>query len=286
MSAAVRDGARRTGSLPTGSLPTGAVAISGLVVETRERDPRPLVDGVDLAVAPGEALGIVGASGSGKSLTLRAVLGLLPGGTRVSAGSAEAGGRAGMVFQDPQTALDPLTRVGTHLVEALRARDAEQRIRAGRGALRARALALLDRVHLPDPERSFRAYPHELSGGQRQRVVIALALAGDPDALLCDEPTTALDVTVQRRVLAELDELRRERGLTLLFVSHDLAVVAALCERIAVMDRGRVVETGTIEQLQRDPRHPATRALLAAAPRLPRLEPLAGPGSPSDGDAP
>ncbi|KKI22080.1 hypothetical protein XM48_03175, partial [Leucobacter sp. Ag1] len=154
----------RAESPPAGSLPNGAVAISGLVVETDERDPRALVDGVDLAVAPGEALGIVGASGSGKSLTLRAVLGLLPGGTRVSAGSVEAGGRAGMVFQDPQTALDPLTRIGTHLVEALRARDAEQRIRAGRGALRARALALLDRVHLPDPERAFRAYPHELSG--------------------------------------------------------------------------------------------------------------------------
>ncbi len=265
--------------------PTGSVEISGLVVETAERDPRALVDGVDLAVAPGEALGIVGASGSGKSLTLRAVLGLLPGGTRVSAGSAEAGGRAGMVFQDPQTALDPLTRVGTHLVEALRARDTEQRIRAARGEVRSRALELLERVHLPDPERAFRAYPHELSGGQRQRVVIALALAGDPDVLLCDEPTTALDVTVQRRVLAELDGLRRERGLTLLFVSHDLAVVAALCERVAVMDRGRVVETGTIEQLQRDPRHPATRALLAAAPRLPDLEPFDGTGLASDGGA-
>ena len=260
----------------TAALPTGAVRISGLGVDAEGREPRPLVSGIDLDVAPGEALGIVGASGSGKSLTLRAVLGLLPGGIGVAAGSVEVGGRVGMVFQDPLTALDPLTRVGSHLVEALRARDAEQRIRAHRSGLRARALALLARVHLPDAERAFRAYPHELSGGQRQRAVIALALAGEPDVLLCDEPTTALDVTVQRRVLDELDELRRERGLTLLFVSHDLAVVAALCERIAVMDRGRLVEIGTIAELQRDPQHPATRALLAAAPRLPRLDPDGG----------
>ncbi|MFT4233004.1 MAG: ABC transporter ATP-binding protein [Leucobacter sp.] len=266
----------------------------------------PLVDGLDLAAAPGEALGIVGESGSGKSLTLRALLGMMPSGTRVAGGEVEIGGPVGMVFQDPLTALDPLTRVGVQLREAVEAADAvRRRERGARGAravrgergvrsvpdgpgpvarpdadpgsARVRVLELLRQVGLPDVERIARAYPHQLSGGQRQRAVIAMALARDPAVLLCDEPTTALDVTVQRRVLELLDRLRRERGLTLVFVSHDLAVVASMCERVLVMRAGREVESGRAERVVRDPRDPYTRALLEAVPRLPDPDPAAAP---------
>lgn len=225
-----------------------------------------LVDGVGFALEPGDALGIVGESGSGKSLTLRAILGMPPHGVRITAGRIDTGGRVGMVFQDPLTALDPLARIGSQLAEASRA------ARGGtRAAARAHALELLEQVRLPDAERRLRAYPHELSGGQRQRVVIALALAGDPAVLLCDEPTTALDVTVQREVLALLLRLRRERGLTTVFVSHDLAVVAEVCERVLVMNAGRVVESGQTLDVVTAPRHAYTRALLDAVLPLPSL---------------
>lgn len=285
----------------------GAVRIRDLRIEAvaADADAAPLVDGLSLDVRPGEAVGLVGESGSGKSLTLRAVVGLLPEGTRVAdAGRGNApvsvGGAVGMIFQDPLTALDPLARVGSQLVEVLRAADA----RRGRGATRgpavpphARARTLLRRVRLtrdepdpagdarsgersdPDPrseeERILRSYPHELSGGQRQRIVIALALAAEPAVLLCDEPTTALDVTVQREVLELLDELRREEGLALLFVSHDLAVVASLCSRIAVMRAGRIVEQGPTARVLAEPEDAYTRRLLNAVPRLP--EPRGAP---------
>ncbi|EYT55933.1 hypothetical protein H490_0104805 [Leucobacter sp. UCD-THU] len=265
---------RRSGpSAPHGAgrLEPGEVRVRGLRVEAvghGARDSggrRPaLVDGVSFEVRPGEALGIVGESGSGKSLTLRALLGMLPAGTRVAEGAAAAGGPVRMVFQDPLTALDPLTRVGVQLREAVEASDG-----GPRGAARRRVLELLEQVRLPDPQRIARAYPHQLSGGQRQRVVIAMALAGDPAVLLCDEPTTALDVTVQRRVLDLLDELRRTRGITLVFVSHDLAVVASMCERIVVMRGGRAVETGATQQVVRSARDPYTRSLLEAVPTLP-----------------
>ena len=269
---------RRSGpSAPHGAgrLEPGEVRVRGLRVEAvghGARDSggrRPaLVDGVSFEVRPGEALGIVGESGSGKSLTLRALLGMLPAGTRVAEGAAAVGGPVRMVFQDPLTALDPLTRVGVQLREAVEASDG-----GPRGAARRRVLELLEQVRLPDPQRIARVYPHQLSGGQRQRVVIAMALAGDPAVLLCDEPTTALDVTVQRRVLDLLDELRRTRGITLVFVSHDLAVVASMCERIVVMRGGRAVETGATQQVVRSPRDPYTRSLLEAVPTLPDPDP-------------
>ena len=233
-----------------------------------------LVREVSFHVEPGGALGIVGESGSGKSLTLRALLGLLPPGVVRAGGSAAAGGRIGMVFQDPLTALDPLTRVATQVGEAVSAAAAlraQHRAATVTRATRAdRVSELLDLVQLPG-ERIARSYPHELSGGQRQRVVIAMALASDPAVLLCDEPTTALDVTVQQEVLELLRELRRRRGLTLVFVSHDLAVVAAMCDRIIVMRDGAVVEAGSTDRVLHMPQDAYTRRLLDAVPQLPPL---------------
>ncbi|UOQ61714.1 ATP-binding cassette domain-containing protein [Leucobacter rhizosphaerae] len=266
-------------SAEAGGVEAGRVRVRGLRIASAGSGPgsgsgastsRELVHGIDLDVAPGGTLGVVGESGSGKSLTLRAMLGLLPTGVRRTDGEIEVGGAIGMVFQDPLTALDPLARVGSQVREALRAGRGAGR-GAGQGVATPEVLELLRLVQLPDPERIARSYPHQLSGGQRQRVVIAMALAGDPAVLLCDEPTTALDVTVQRRVLALLDDLRRERGLTLVFVSHDLAVVASMCDRVAVMRDGRIIEVGETERVLSAPRDPGTRALLDAVPALPPL---------------
>lgn len=260
-----------------GEISAGAVRVRGVRITAAGRpDAAPLVAALDLDVAPGAALGIVGESGSGKSLTLRALLGLPPRGVCVAADELRVGGPVGMVFQDPLTALDPLTRVGSQLRAAVQA-SAPAGARRDRAATAARVRDLLAAVQLPDPARIARSYPHQLSGGQRQRVVIALALAGDPAVLLCDEPTTALDVTVQRGVLRLLDELRRSRGLTLVFVSHDLAVVAELCDRVIVMRGGTVVEAGPTGRIVREPEQPYTRELLHAVPRLPRLTPQAVP---------
>ena len=247
----------------------GAVRVAGLRITAE--GGAPLVGrraAVDLEVRPGESLGIVGESGSGKSLTLRAMLGILPNGARAAAGSVAVGGPVGMVFQEPLTALDPLSRVGGQLLAAVRAAEPGIARREAAG----RVLDLLTQVRLPDALRISRSYPHELSGGQRQRVVIALALAGSPAVLLCDEPTTALDVTVQREVLDLLRRLRAERGLTLVFVSHDLAVVAEMCDRLVVMAHGEVVESGSVADVLASPAAAETRALLAAAPTLPELE--------------
>lgn len=265
---------KQAGTAPaeTPNVERGRVRLRDLRVEavgTR----RELVHGIDLDVTPGEALGIVGESGSGKSLTLRALLGMLPSGTRISGGEVAVAGSLGMVFQDPLTALDPLSRVGSQVREALQAAGGS----SARGALSSRVVELLRSVRLPDPERIARSYPHQLSGGQRQRVVIALALAGDPAVLLCDEPTTALDVTVQREVLELLQTLRRERGLTLVFVSHDLAVVSSMCDRVLILRDGLVVESGETSQVLTAPQKPYTRALLEAVPELPVLAPASVP---------
>jgi ABC-type glutathione transport system ATPase component len=240
----------------------------GLVVDRlRVAGESELLHGIDLDVAPGQSVGLVGESGSGKSLTLRAVMGLLPRGLRVSGGSVRVDGTAAMIFQDPLTFLDPLMRVGNQVAEVCRAS------RGGtRTAAHARALELLASVRLPDAAALVRRYPHQLSGGQRQRVLLALALAQEPDLLLCDEPTTALDVTVQRDVLDLLATLRRERGLTLLFVSHDLAVVAQVCERVVVLREGRVVEEGPTLDVVSRPVHAYTRSLVDAVLPLPELE--------------
>jgi peptide/nickel transport system ATP-binding protein len=239
---------------------------------------RTLVDDVSLRLDVGERLGLIGASGSGKSLTALAVIGLLPEGASVT-GSIRLDGRElsgrsdrelarvrgrriGMVFQEPATALDPLMRVGAQIAGPVRRLTGASRSAAAR-----RVVELAASVGLPDPEVLVRAYPHQLSGGQRQRVGIAIALAGGPDLLIADEPTTALDVTVQAEVLRLLDDLVRQRGTALLFISHDLAVVAQVARRVAVLADGRLREHGPVEQVLHHPRDPVTQALLDAARR-------------------
>ena len=233
------------------------------------------VDGVSFDLAAGGALGLVGESGSGKSLTLRALMALPPRSVEIESGSVvldgeelsltgsrarrERRGRMAMVFQDPLSALDPVHRVGDQLAEV------PQRVLGmSRARARARAVELLGLVGIPDPASRARAYPHQLSGGMRQRVVIATALATEPSVLLCDEPTTALDVTVQAQVLDLIDEMRSRLNLALVFVSHDLAVVRQLCEQVSVMYTGRLVETGPTERVLARPLHPYTLGLLDA----------------------
>ncbi|MDR6868376.1 ABC-type dipeptide/oligopeptide/nickel transport system ATPase component [Microbacterium resistens] len=228
---------------------------------------------VDLAVGRGTVMGVVGESGSGKTMLLRALMRILPDRATASFGrlafdGAEVGASAraprlpiAMVFQDPLTSFDPLRRIGGHLTEVVR------RFQGVRGAeARRRASAALDDVGIPDPDRVLRQFPHELSGGMRQRALIAMALLARPEILVADEPTTALDATIQTQILALLARLQREQGLTIVIVTHDLGVVAALCDRVTVMKDGHVVETGATETVFADPQHPYTRELLAATP--------------------
>ena len=274
---------------------TPLLEVEDLVVEMRRhrKSFRP-VDGVSFSVARGGALAVVGESGSGKSLTLRAIMGLLPNRGRVVAGrvvvdgvelgrSARGRGRGhqqrermSIVFQDSLSALNPVATVGHQIAEAPR-----HVLGLGRRASRERALELLRQVGIPDPERRYRAYPHELSGGTRQRVMIAIALSSEPALLLCDEPTTALDMTIQTQILALLADLRAARGLSLVFVTHDLSVVSQVAEELAVMYTGRLVETGPAASVLAAPRHPYTAGLLAAALDVdtPDREPLVIPGS-------
>ena len=240
---------------------------------------RTLVSDFSLHMAHGERIGLIGESGSGKSMTTTALLGLLPNGVTAD-GSVEIDGYSGnllqapesdlmklrgnnmaMVFQEPLTALNPLMRAGAQVAEII----LQHKLAPNKAEANRRAVEMLDAVHLPDPAQAARAYPHQLSGGQRQRVMLAMALANDPSLLLCDEPTTALDVTVQRQVLDLILELVRERGTGLLFITHDLAVVANMCTRVLVMNNGAVVEEGTTEDVFTRPTHPYTRGLLAAS---------------------
>jgi peptide/nickel transport system ATP-binding protein len=238
-----------------------------------------VLHGVDLTIRRGEAVGLVGESGSGKSVTWLAALGLLPAKAAV-AGSATLdgeelvgappktlervrGGRVAMIFQDPTSALNPVLTVGRQLREAL----ALHRGLAG-DAARREARRLFDLVGIPDPDRRLSAYPHELSGGQNQRVMIAMALAGEPDLLIADEPTTALDVTIQAQILDLIGEVRRETGMALVLISHDLGVIAETCDRVAVMYAGRIVEEAPVERLFDEPLHPYTQGLLASLPPL------------------
>lgn len=241
----------------------GQVRVNGLTLATIE-PARVLVDSVSFTTEPGEALGIVGESGSGKSLTLRSILGMLPRGVRQMAGTVTAVGKVGMVFQDPMTALDPLASVGSQVAEAARFGGGLSKTQA-----RTRALELMEQVRIPDAARRFDWFPGQLSGGQRQRVVIAMALAVSPDILLCDEPTTALDVTVQDRLLKLLSEERMARGMSMVFVSHNLAVVSRMCTRIVVMRGGLVVESGPTARVLASPSSPYTRMLITSVLTVP-----------------
>lgn len=251
------------------------------------------VDGISLSIARGELLALVGESGCGKSLTTLALLRLLPPTGRIAAGSAISfdgqdlltlkpdairairGGRIGMVFQDPMTALNPVLTIGYQLRETITTHHAVSRTEA-----RERALSLLGEVGIPQPDERLESYAHQLSGGLRQRVLIALALAGEPDLLIADEPTTALDVTVQAQILELLEELRASRGMAVLLVTHDLGIVAGRADRVAVMYAGQLVEEGPAERVCRQPAHPYTRGLFRSMPRMDqavqRLQPIGG----------
>ena len=264
------------------------VSLTGLSVAF---DGAPALRGIDLSVAKGEAVGLVGESGCGKSVTWLAALGLLPPKARITGSvvldgqeliGAPAsilekvrGGRIAMIFQDPASSLNPVHRIGKQITEAL----ALHRNMVGQAA-RIEAKRLLDLVGIPDASRRLDAYPHELSGGQNQRVMIAIALAGQPELLVADEPTTALDVTIQAQILELLKDLRRHMGMTLVLISHDLGVVADSCERVAVMYAGRIVEEAPISRLFSAAAHPYTQGLLGALPPMdgPRRRLAAIPG--------
>jgi peptide/nickel transport system ATP-binding protein len=290
---------------------TSLLDVRGLTVElpTAAGWVRP-VNEVSLRIGAGQSLGLVGESGSGKTMTALALMGLLPPGARVS-GEAnlevkevkevkeksediwpvmrpgtsllslserewrEVRGREiAMVFQEPMTALNPVMRIGAQIEEAIRAHESA----LDAGEVRRRMLEALRRAAVPEPEARAEQFPHQLSGGLRQRAMIAMALAGGPRLLIADEPTTALDVTVQKQILDLLDRLRRELQLGLLFITHDLGVVAQVAERVAVMYAGRIVEEGPVREVLRAPRHPYTQGLLAASPTLERgkLTPIPG----------
>lgn len=248
------------------------LTVTGLTIAA---DRTPLVHDVSFRIGRQERVGIIGASGSGKTLTCMAIAGLLPDGVSASGEvtldgvpgnlltgservlSAVRGGRTGMVFQEPMTALNPTMRVGRQVAETMRIHG------TAKAAATSATVELLAAVDLPDPLRLVQAYPHQLSGGQRQRVVLAIALANHPDLLICDEPTTALDVTVQARVLDLIDDRANDARTAVLFISHDLAVVARVCDRILVMFQGRIVEQGPVTVVLTDPQHQHTRRLLA-----------------------
>jgi oligopeptide/dipeptide ABC transporter ATP-binding protein len=236
-----------------------------------------VVDGVDYQVEQAQVFGVAGESGSGKTISMLALLGLLPSGSVVE-GRASFGGKdllrlrnrelravsgreIGMVFQDPMTSLHPMLSIGRQLTEHVR-----RHLGLDRQAAARRAEELLEQVRIPDPASALRAYPHQFSGGMRQRIAIAIALACGPRLLIADEPTTALDVTVQAGILRLLDELRRERELSVILITHDLAVMSSIADRVSIFYAGRVVESGARAEVLRHPRHPYTRGLLDALP--------------------
>jgi oligopeptide/dipeptide ABC transporter ATP-binding protein len=279
-------------------VPEPLLSVDGLEVRfwTR-RGTVHAVNGISFEIGRGETLGIVGESGCGKSVTSLALLGILPRAGRVTAGTAMFGGRdllrlsdrelrgirgreVAMIFQDPMTSLNPVLTIGRQIREAL-----ETHFGMRRRAADKRTAELLDRVGIPSASARLRDYPHQFSGGMRQRAMIAMALACKPKLLIADEPTTALDVTIQAQILDILRELVREEGTSLIMITHDLGVVAGMCERVNVMYAGMFMETGSAEQLFATPRHPYTLGLLESIPRLDasrreQLKPI--PGAPRD----
>ncbi len=262
------------------------LAIDQLTIAFRGK---PVVRELSLVIEPGQVMGLVGESGSGKSVTSLAILGLLESAAEVRGSirfddeelltlQPEAirryrGRRIAMIFQEPMTALNPVMPVGRQIAEAIETHQPTLTRREVRQAV----IANLEAVALPEPEKRYADYPHQFSGGQRQRILIAMALANRPQLLIADEPTTALDVTVQAQVLRLLRDLQQQFGLAMLFISHDLAVVAEVADRVAVMRHGWLLEQGSREQIFHTPRHPYTRSLLGAVPTLAtdRAQPLA-----------
>jgi oligopeptide transport system ATP-binding protein len=254
------------------------------------------VDGLSLGVAPGDCLGVVGESGCGKSQSFLAALGLLAGNGRTTGRALLEGenlielarrrmrrilgAKIAMIFQNPMTALTPHMRIGAQLAEVLKVHTSLDRRQR-----RARVVAALRQVGIPEAERQLRAWPHELSGGMRQRVMIAMALLCAPRLLIADEPTTALDVTVQAQILDVLRDIKRTSDMAIILITHDFGVVAGLCDRVVVLYAGRIVERGDVRAIFADPRHPYTRGLLASMPRLDEAEETGGqaiPGQPPD----
>ena len=244
------------------------------------------VDGVSFDLRPGEVLAIVGESGSGKSVTAQTLIGLTRSKNARIEGSVELDGeelieasdanmrslrgeRVAMVFQDPMTSFNPVYRLGSQIVEAIRAHKGE----VDKDEARRRVVELFDSVGIPDAERRVDDYPHEFSGGMRQRAMIAMALALEPEVLIADEPTTALDVTIQAQILRLLEDLNRERGLATILITHDLGVVAEVADRVLVMYAGRIVEEGTLDEIFYDPQHPYTWGLMGSLTRLDRPRP-------------
>jgi len=253
------------------------LSIKNLSVETAY-DSRTLVNNISLDIEKGEAIGVVGESGSGKTLSALSILGLLPRGVQISSGSIVYNGNdlvtsnsetlrsirgreISMIYQDPMTALNPVMKLGDQLREVIdshqpKSPDINQMI-----------FDAFKEVGIPDPDRAFHSYPHEFSGGMRQRVMIAMALILSPELLIADEPTTALDVTIQQQILALVLEERRKRNMSMLWITHDLGVVANLVDKVVVMYAGRIVETGSVERIFKEPQHPYTAGLLASLPK-------------------
>ncbi len=269
------------------------LSIRGLTVDFAVRGGTVrAVRGVDLDVQQGEVVGVVGESGSGKSVSMLALLGLLAPNARVSGSAtfhgreilgltgnslrALRGGRIGMVFQDPMTSLNPVLTVGHQLAESIEVHQTTLRPKQ----VRARVHELLEMVAIPNPSQRIDAYPHELSGGMRQRVMIAMALANEPELIIADEPTTALDVTIQAQILQVLSELRGRTNASMVIITHDLGVVAGIADSVNVMYAGRVVEHGAVDEIFHEHQHPYTAGLLRCLPRLDRrdadLQPIGG----------
>ncbi|MEK3915755.1 ABC transporter ATP-binding protein [Paenibacillus sp. FSL H7-0331] len=268
--------------------------VEGLKTEflTRNGSVR-VVDGVDFVLRKGETLGVVGESGCGKSVTSMSIMGLLPKGQgRIAGGDVRfhgksllslssremrqvRGNRIAMIFQDPMTSLNPVFKIGSQIAEALRFHLSISRKEAW-----SQAVDMLTKVGIPRPERIAQEYPHQLSGGMRQRVMIAIAMACNPEVLIADEPTTALDVTIQAQILDLMRDLQKEQGTAIMLITHDLGVVAESCQRVVVMYAGQVVEEAEVRTLFKHPRHPYTKGLLASLPQLAgerkRLDPIVG----------